>query len=217
MRAKFSLGKFAFEYSFILVGSLLYAISTVLFVFPSGLVLGGTNGIAVILNGIFHQTPGTFSVILNASLILLAFIVLGREMATKTLVGSLLTTVFIGALERVFVLGAPIIENSYISAVVGGGIIAVASAIMFFVDSSSGGTDIIALIVKKFSNIKIGRALLITDVLIVIVGGLLSGLSIFIPSVIGLVIKTLGIDVVILLIKSAIGGASAAGAARKES
>ena len=214
MRAKVSLRKFAFEYSFILVGSLFYAISTVLFVFPSGLVLGGTNGIAVILNGIFHQTPGTFSVILNASLILLAFIVLGRDMATKTLVGSLLTTVFIGVLERALVLDAPLIRNSFLSAVVGGGVIAVASAIMFFVDSSSGGTDIIALIVKKFSNIKIGRALLITDVLIVVVGGLLSGLSVFIPSVVGLIIKTLGIDLVIFVIKSAIGGRARRACAR---
>ena len=99
-------------------------------------------------------------------------------------------------------------------AVVGGGVIAVASAIMFFVDSSSGGTDIIALIVKKFSNIKIGRALLITDVLIVVVGGLLSGLSVFIPSVVGLIIKTLGIDLVIFVIKSAIGGRARRACAR---
>ena len=71
---------------------------------------------------------------------------------------------------------------------------------MFYVDSSSGGTDIIALIVKKFSNIKIGKALLITDVLIVLVGGVLSGLTIFLSSFLGLLIKTLGIDLVISII-----------------
>ena len=79
-------------------------------------------------------------------------------------------------------------------------VIAVASGIMFYVDSSSGGTDIIALIVKKFSNIKIGKALLITDVLIVLVGGVLSGLTIFLSSFLGLLIKTLGIDLVISII-----------------
>ena len=73
---------------------------------------------------------------------------------------------------------------------------------MFYVDSSSGGTDIIALIIKKYSNIQIGKALLITDVLIMIVGGILSGLSLFLSSFLGLLIKTLGIDLVIGMIKA---------------
>ena len=68
-------------------------------------------------------------------------------------------------------------------------------------DSSSGGTDIIALIVKKFSGIKIGKALLMTDVLIVLVGGALSGITVLISSSVGLLIKALGIDLVILFIK----------------
>ena len=72
---------------------------------------------------------------------------------------------------------------------------------MFYVDSSSGGTDVIALIVKKFSGIKIGMALLITDVLIVLVGGLLSGITILISSFLGLLVKTFGIDFVIRIIK----------------
>ena len=71
---------------------------------------------------------------------------------------------------------------------------------MFYVDSSSGGTDIIALIVRKFTAIDIGKALLITDVLIVVVGGILSGWTIAISSFVGLLVKTLGIDAVILCI-----------------
>ena len=71
---------------------------------------------------------------------------------------------------------------------------------MFYVKSSSGGTDIIALIVKKYSNINIGKALLITDFLIVIVGGLLSGYIILASSFVGLLIKTFGIDFVIEII-----------------
>ena len=69
-------------------------------------------------------------------------------------------------------------------------------------DSSSGGTDIIALIVKKFSGIKIGKALLMTDVLIVLVGGALSGITVLISSSVGLLIKALGIDLVIWFIKN---------------
>ena len=83
------------------------------------------------------------------------------------------------------------------SSLFGAFIIAVASGVMFYVDSSSGGTDIIALIVRKYFKINIGKALLITDFLIVIVGGVLSGYVILLSSFAGLMVKTFGIDYVI--------------------
>ena len=94
-----------------------------------------------------------------------------------------------------------LISNKYLAAVVGACVIAVASGIMFYADSSSGGTDIIALIIKKYFTIDIGKALLVTDILIVVIGGALSGITILISSFIGLLIKTLGIDFVILIIR----------------
>jgi len=188
------------SYFFIIVGSLLYAVGTVFFIFPNGLILGGTSGISIILTFWIPSTPGFILTIINVLLIVLAFIVLGKDMAIKTLVGSLLTTAFIALIEYFFPLASPIINNNYLSAVVGSAILAIASGILFFVNSSGGGTDIIALIVKKYAKINIGKALLVTDLLIVIVGGILSGLNIAISSFIGLLIKTLGIDLVIYLI-----------------
>lgn len=181
----------------ILLGSLLYAVSTLVFIFPHSLLLGGTSGISVILEAFLPFSPGKILTIINSVLIVLAFLLLGRDMGTKTLVGSVLTTGFIGALEQVLVFEQPVLTNCFASAAVGAAIISIASGIMFHVDSSSGGTDVIALIVKKYSNIRIGRALLVTDVLIVIAGGLLSGWMLFFGSVLGLLIKTLGIDFVI--------------------
>ena len=189
------------DYLLILIGSILYALSTVLFIFPSGLLLGGTSGISVILTSVLPFTPGGILTVINLALISLAFIILGKEMATKTLVGSVLTTVFIWVTEAPLTFDAPLITSPYVCALIGSTIIAIASGIMFYVDSSSGGTDIIALIVRKFSRLQIGKALLITDVLIVIIGGVLSGYTILFSSVLGLLIKTLGIDLVILFIK----------------
>ena len=125
-------------------------------------------------------------------------------MAIKTLVGSLLTTVFVGAFEELFTFTEPLVGGMLLSSVIGASLIALASGIMFYVDSSSGGTDIIALIIKKFSNLKIGKALLVTDVLIVIVGGALSGITLLVASFVGLLIKTLGIDAIIAVIKKTI-------------
>ena len=185
------------SYLFILAGSILYALATVIFVFPHSLLLGGTSGISVILNEYLPFSPGTILVIINLSLIVVAFFVLGNEMATKTLVGSALTTVFIGWFEKLFDSDYLLVENVFLSAVIGASLIAVASGVMFYVKSSSGGTDIIAMIVRKFSNIDIGKSLLFTDFFIVIFGGFRSGKLIFVSSLAGLLIKTLGIDFVI--------------------
>jgi uncharacterized membrane-anchored protein YitT (DUF2179 family) len=188
------------EFLLIFLGSIIYALSTVLFIFPHSLLLGGTSGISVVLSRFLTFSPGIILTIINLTLVVLAFLILGKDMAVKTLVGSILTTVFIGVLEKPLSLEVPLVSNICLSTIVGATLIAIASGIMFYVDSSSGGTDIIALIVKKFSNIKIGKALLITDVLIVLVGGVLSGLTIFLSSFLGLLIKTLGIDLVISII-----------------
>ncbi len=189
------------EYIFILTGSVLFALSTVLFIFPLSIILGGTSGISVILEAFIPFSPGTILMIINFLLIILAFVVLGKNMAVKTLVGSVLTTIFIGAFEKILVFDKPLIPNIFVSAAVGAIVISIASGMLFYVDSSSGGTDIIALIVKKFSGINIGKATLVADILIVIIGGGLSGIIIFVGSFMGLIIKTFGIDFVISVIK----------------
>ncbi len=189
------------ELLYIFIGSILYAASTVLFIFPQKLLLGGTSGISVILESFLPFSPGTILVVINLLLIFLAFVLLGKGMAVKTLIGSVLTTVLIGLFEKLFNLQSAVIADPYLSSVVGAAIIALAGGIMFYVDSSSGGTDIIALIIRKYSNIDIGKALLITDVFIVLIGGILSGLTLLFSSFIGLLIKTLGIDLVISIIK----------------
>jgi uncharacterized membrane-anchored protein YitT (DUF2179 family) len=189
--------RFIKELSLITAGSILYAASTVLFIFPHSLLLGGTSGVSVILQSFIPFSAGSILMIINFSLIILAFLILGKGMALKTLIGSTLTTLLIGIFEKLFVSLPFLIVSPYLSSLTGAAIIAVASGIMFYIDSSSGGTDIIALIVQKFSSIRIGRALLITDILIVLTGGLLSGFPILAASFLGLIVKTFGIDFVI--------------------
>lgn len=193
-------GKYIKEYVIITVGSLLYAVSTHLFIFPPELLLGGTSGISVILNHFLPFSSGSILMGINILLLIVSFIILGKEMAVKTFVGSSITTAAIGMLDIVMPIEEPIIANAYFSAVIGASLIAIASALLFYVQSSSGGTDIVALIVKKYSKLNIGKALLVTDFLIVIIGGILSGIYIAVASMLGLLIKTFGIDFLISLI-----------------
>lgn len=188
-------------YLLIMLGSIMYAIGTVLFIFPHKLLLGGTSGISVILETYLPVSTGTILMVINFSLLILALMLLGKSMALKTFVGSTLTTVFIGFAEKTFQSVVPVISSCFLSAVLGAMIIALASAMMFYFDASSGGTDIIALVIKKYFKINIGKALLYTDFLIVIAGGFLSGYKIATYSLLGLLIKTFGIDCVTIKIK----------------
>ena len=206
MSKKENIAKTVLEYAVIIVASAIYGFATVMFVFPSGALLGGTTGIAMILSRYLPLTSGNFSVMLNVSLIVIAFIVLGKGMAFRTFVGSAFTTFFIGIFEPLLAKIAPVIKNSLALALLGAFLIAIASGMMFYVNSSSGGTDILALIVKKFANIRIGRALLITDVLIVVLGGFLfSSVTVFLVSALSFAVKIVGIDLVIFAIKRVSG------------
>ena len=192
--------KQAVRYGMIALGSILYAVGTVFFIFPHALLLGGTSGISVILNRYVPFSPGVILAAINVLLMVLAFVLLGRGVAVATFVGSMLTTFGITLLERLEP-SSPLIPNIYVSAAVGSAIIALASGVMFYVDSSSGGTDIVALIVRKYSRMNIGRALFVSDVLIVLAGGLILGPALLFPSFLGFLIKVLGIDLVIALIR----------------
>ena len=182
----------------IALGSAVYSIALHYFIFPHDVLLGGTGGVSVLLS---RYIPGlsaeAYLVIINTALMLVALAVLGKSMAGKTMLGSLFTTLFVGALDSVCNGHSPLVENVFLSAVLGAVIVAAGSTILFAVDSSSGGTDIIALIIKKFSSISIGRALLIADVLIVLLGILSFDGTVAVASVIGLLIKTFGIDLLI--------------------
>lgn len=185
----------------IVFASMLYAFSTCFFVFPCGLILGGTGGISVILSLFTHYGAAPIIVIINILLIFAAFFTLGKGLAFKNFLGCFFTTFFIGVFDN-FAPRQITAENPLIYALAAGGGIAFASAILFYIDSSSGGTDIIALIIKKYlKKINIGKALLLTDFLIVIIGAFLLNIKTAVCSVLALLIKTLGIDFLISLAK----------------
>lgn len=152
----------------IILGSLLYAIGLHFFIFPYEISMGGVGGISVILSQYFSVSASILLAYINYGLLLLTFLILGKTFALRTIIGSLTTTVFINLLAICLPLQATMIPNIWCSGIIGTILVALGSAILFSCDSSSGGTDIIALIIQKFHRIKIGTALLISDILIVI-------------------------------------------------
>ena len=192
---------YIFEYLLILIGSILYGLGTVLFIFPSKIFIGGVSDIAAIINYRYAVPRGDVFIVFGIALTLLSFYFFNSRTALKTLVGAILTGTAVAGFGWLFAEQRPLIENRYISALVGVLILAIACGILFYVDSSSDGTDIVALILKKYTRIRIGRALIITNVLIVIFGSTYkAGPGMYLASILGLFIKALAIDFVIFLI-----------------
>ena len=174
----------------IVLGGLLYALAACLFIIPDNIALGGTTGLAVLISNYVRVVSAEqISTILNTTLIVIAFLVLGKSMAFGTLLGSLSTTAFIFLFGVFFsdFEGFPI--GPIPCALIGAALIGLASIFLFMQDASSGGTDIVALIVKKYSHADISGAMFVTDVAIALSSFLVYGLWGGVYSVIGFSMK----------------------------
>ncbi|NLI99938.1 MAG: YitT family protein [Bacteroidales bacterium] len=164
---EFSLKKFYWkDYLTIIVGSFMYALGVTQFIMPHQFVIGGLTGIAVLLNYAFNLPVSLLVLVMNALLLLLAFRILGSEFLVKTIVGVALLSLFIGMFEQVqwdpIMTDEPLMAG-LIGAILGGSGV----GLLMSVNGSSGGTDIIVLIINKFRHITPGRTMLLVDLVIV--------------------------------------------------
>jgi len=156
------------EYAIITVGALFVAVGTYLFKFPNNFSTGGITGLAVILGYVIpFATPGIINTALNMLLILVGFIFLGKEFGIKTVYSTILISLAINVLEFIHPLEAPLTDQKFLELCFGVAIPSIGIAILFSMKSSSGGTDIPAMILKKKYGIDSGTALFICDLLIV--------------------------------------------------
>ena len=130
-------------------------------------------------------------------LLLLGFLVFGRGFGAKTAYASMLMSSIVWGLERIQPMDAPFTDEPLLELFFAVGLPAVGSAILFNIGASTGGTDIIAMIVKKYSSVDIGKALFISDCVIVITACIVFGMQTGLFAIMGLVLKTLVVDMVI--------------------
>lgn len=164
---EFSLKKFYWkDYLTIIVGAFMYALGVTQFIIPHQFVIGGLTGVAVLLNYAFNLPVSVLVLVMNAVLLLLAFRILGSEFLIKTIVSVILLSLFIGMFEQVQ--WDPIMTDEPLMAGLIGAIMAGSGVgLMMSVNGSSGGTDIIVLIISKFRHITPGRTMLLVDLVIV--------------------------------------------------
>ena len=186
--------KFIKEYGLLTVASVLFIISTWLFKYPNNFAFGGVNGLSIVLSKIISIPASTLNLGMNVILLVIGFVVLGKVFAGKTLYVTILSTVGLSALDKLYPITKPLTDEPVIELLFAVAIPAVASAILFNMDASSGGTDIVAMLLKKYTTMEIGTAIFAVDILITLSTFLVFDFATGLYSVTGLFAKTLIMD-----------------------
>ena len=189
-----SFSKKFIEFIWLTLASILIAASTWLFKYPNNFTFGGITGLSIVLSKAFDISASTLNLVMNAILLVIGLVVIGKGFAGKTLYVTILSTVGLSALDKLWPITKPLTDEPVIEVLFAVAIPAVASAILFNMDASSGGTDIVAMLLKKYTTMEIGTSIFAVDLLISLSAFLAFDFQTGLFSLTGLFAKTLIMD-----------------------
>ena len=143
------------------------------FLIPSHLMGGGVSGIATLIFWATGLSTGISVFVINAILLAIALKIIGPSFGIKTAYSIVMASVFMSLLQHYItdpILAGtmkPFVSDNFLAAILGGGLAGVSIGVAFTQGGSTGGTDIIAMIVNKYRNISQGRVILICDIIII--------------------------------------------------
>jgi uncharacterized membrane-anchored protein YitT (DUF2179 family) len=154
------------DYVMITIGLAISAFGWTALLIPSKIVGGGVTGIATILHFAFGLDVGLMSLLINIGLVLIAIKMLGSSFGIKTIYAIIVFSIFLSFFGHYFT--EPILKTElFMTTIIGGIICGTGGGIVFIHGGSTGGTDIIAMIINQYRNISLGRLLLMMDVIII--------------------------------------------------
>ncbi|MBQ2990784.1 MAG: YitT family protein [Clostridia bacterium] len=187
------------SYLLMTLGILITAIGTYFFKFPNNFSTGGVSGLSLILGRVIPSaffTPTIFMFIINMALLVVGFVFIGKSFAFSTVYCSTLLSVVMAVMERLWPIGAPLTTQPFLELCFAVLLPAFGSAILFHLGASSGGTDIIAMILRKYTSMNIGTALMAADSLITIAALFCFGVETGLYCILGLLMKSTLVDYV---------------------
>ena len=189
--------KFVFKYAMITVSTLIMVVGTYFFKFPNNFAFGGVTGFATIVNALTPLSAGDFTFVANMVLLIIGFLFLGKNAGIMTVYSSVLMSVALSGMERIWPMAGPLTEEPLLELVFAVFLSGVGSSLLFNIGASSGGTDIIAMILKKYTSLDIGSVLFLLDAAAIVMAFFLFGPTTGLFSALGLLCKSLVIDTVI--------------------
>lgn len=171
--------KWIIDYFFIIIGSFILAVGFDFFISPHRIVPGGVYGIAIVVHYLtvrmFSFWPdgipiGFFGLILNIPLTIAGIKILGPKFGVKTIVGFILTSIFIDGITYLRPSGdIPLVDDVLLSCVFGGVLVGFGLGLIFKSRATSGGSDIIAMIIAKYTKLPLGKLMIYVDSAIVLI------------------------------------------------
>lgn len=187
------------RYLLLTLGILITSIGVYFFKFPNNFSTGGVSGLSLILGRMIPSevfTPSVLMLIINMALLVVGFAFIGRDFAFSTVYCSMLLSLLMNIFERICPLSRPLTTQPFLELCFAVLLPAFGSAILFHLGASSGGTDIIAMILRKFTRMNIGLALMVADSLITVAALFFFGIESGLYSILGLLIKSAVVDYV---------------------
>ena len=149
----------------IFLGTFIMAISTDFFLLPNKLSTGGFSGIATIMYYVFNVPVGTAILVLNIPLLIIAFFRVGKEFLAKSIIGTFLLSLFIDLLEQC----TAFTEDKLLASIYGGIIMGIGTGIILKSNSSTGGSDLLSLVIRSYKkHFQTGTLIVIIDTIIVV-------------------------------------------------
>lgn len=176
------------------VSTLIMAIGIYFFKFANNFTFGGITGMAVLVAKFIPISASDFSFIANILLLIIGWIILGKSFAAKTAYSTILLSVALSVLERIYPMSHPLTNEPLLELVFAILLPALGSAILFNIGASSGGTDVIAMILKKYTSVDIGKGLMISDIIFTLSGFLIFDVKTGLYSLLGLILRSALID-----------------------
>mgnify|MGYP003208754871 FL=1 len=183
------------EFGLLNLGTFLTAIGSYFFKFPNNFSTGGVTGLSVVLTHYFpNLSNGTIVSVINIALMVVGLVLLGKEFGFKTFYVTIAFSVMLKLFETVIPLTQPLTDQPFMELLFGVFLPAWGSAMLFNIGSSTGGTDIIAMVVKKYFKCHIGKALLVVDFFITVMTFVAFGPTTGLFSILGLVMRSFAVD-----------------------
>lgn len=178
---------------FIILGNALYALAVQLFLVPSGLITGGSTGIALAANSLLHIPVSAFVFAFNLAMLILGYLVLGRKFAMTTILSTFVYPLSLGIFERIFS-NVTLTDNMMLNAVFAGLGIGLSLGLVIREGASTGGMDIPPLILNKKFNISVSVSMYAFDFLILLMQAVMHSPEDILYGIIVVLIYTITLD-----------------------
>ena len=185
---------------FLLVNLGVFLLTTGVYFFklPNNFSTGGVSGISILLGNFVPISTASLMAVINVALLVVGYIFIGREFGFWTTYCSLMYSLETWILEKAYPMTAPFTDQPLLELVFAMMLPGLGSALLFYCNASSGGTDIVAMILKKYTSISdIGKALFASDSIIALAACFLFDVETGMFSILGLFLKAFVVDSVI--------------------